>query len=515
MKPSFRLFVLLFLAFSGFSASAQSWVWAKSTPMTSANRYGRTTTDASGNVIASWGASLAKYNSAGTLLWKKDATSGFACEALDACTDAAGNIYVAGSYTTSVTLGTTTLSNSGGEDAFVAKFDASGNVLWACGAGGADNESAASVATDAWGNVYIAGRYSGHGLSLGSSSLPATTGWNTFFAKYSSAGSVKWARAISDGMVCGANAIATDNSGNILLAGEFSALTMDIGPITLTNTAFYSSNIYLAKFDTSGSVLWATSAGSDQNDNVSDIAVDPLGNSYIVGAFRGRNMFIGSMRLSSGPEDQFIRFAISYDASGEPRWAKAVQGDHCSDIVPTTAVDNAGNMYITGIYNYSFKFGSTTLTSRFEDWKVFVAKYSTTGAEQWAISVASEGEGSADGIAIDNTGRLYINGFGTPGDPFSANVGLYVGRLGQVTGLAGPGTAGANISVYPNPSTDIVNVTMNGKACDAVYVTDATGRAVKTVYDSPTIDMAGMVPGVYTLRILVGDQSYIHKMVKE
>ena len=76
------------------------------------------------------------------------------------CTDASGNVFITGLFfSPTITFGTTTLTNAGGMDIFIVKYDATGNVLWAKSAGGVYGERGQSVCTDASGNVFITGHY--------------------------------------------------------------------------------------------------------------------------------------------------------------------------------------------------------------------------------------------------------------------------------------------------------------------------------------------------------------------
>ena len=79
---------------------------------------------------------LVKYDPNGNLVWAKAATGSFSVSGFAVATDNSGNIFVTGSFGHhnfggNVTFGTTTLTSVGGGDVFVAKYDPSGNVLWA------------------------------------------------------------------------------------------------------------------------------------------------------------------------------------------------------------------------------------------------------------------------------------------------------------------------------------------------------------------------------------------------
>src|SRR5581483_6431159 len=98
---------------------------------------------------------VAKYDLNGTLLWAKSEGSYNSEKAEGVCLDNAGNIYICGHWTDSLTFnGTTTLMGAGAEDIFIAKYDANGNFQWARGVGGPGRDEVKGVHCDAAGNVY-------------------------------------------------------------------------------------------------------------------------------------------------------------------------------------------------------------------------------------------------------------------------------------------------------------------------------------------------------------------------
>src|SRR4051812_33884103 len=104
-----------------------------------------------------------------------------------------------------------------------------------------------------------------------------------FSKVYSQAPSWEWARTtIGSGIGHGAQecySIASDQFGNVYLSGYFSDSSLIIGPDTLRN--YGASNVFIAKYDSSGNVLWAKqSLGAGDNEG-NGIAMDSLGNSYV------------------------------------------------------------------------------------------------------------------------------------------------------------------------------------------------------------------------------------------
>ena len=99
-------------------------------------------------------------------------------------TDSSGNVYVIGKYSGSFTIGSTTLTSAGSNDVFVAKYDTSGTVQWATSIGGTGNDSGGAIATDSNGNVYVAGYYAGS-VTIGTTTLNSLGSVDVFVVKYS------------------------------------------------------------------------------------------------------------------------------------------------------------------------------------------------------------------------------------------------------------------------------------------------------------------------------------------
>ena len=229
-------------------------------------------TDARGNVLIAgeaWDglndAFVAKYTISGRLLWKRylgrsadyDAANGVA-------TDTDGNVLIAGN--TSGSLGG---HNQGSDDAFVAKYSASGDLLWTRQISSPQRDGANGVATDTYGNVLIAGQTGG---SLGGDNQGLD---DAFVAKYGPSGLLVWKRQIGSPRHDGANGIATDTDGNVLIAGQTG------GSLGGHNQG--SDDAFVAKYSAPGNLVWTRQIGSPQDDGATGVATDAHGNVLIAG----------------------------------------------------------------------------------------------------------------------------------------------------------------------------------------------------------------------------------------
>src|SRR6185369_11843608 len=178
------------------------------------------------------------------------------------------------------TLGSATLTRIGSRDAFVAKLNASGTVLWAKNFGGSGASAYGNgIAVDGSGNVYLGGYFQSANLTT-----PALTKIGTqdaFALKLDSSGATTWARNFggSNAYAYG-NAIAIDGSGNVYLGGYFRSANLTTPALTKIG----SYDAFTLKLDSSGATVWSRNfGGSNSYAYGNAIAIDGSGNVYLGG----------------------------------------------------------------------------------------------------------------------------------------------------------------------------------------------------------------------------------------
>ena len=218
---------------------------------------------------------ILKLSSAGDFVWAKQ-IGGTLNDAGKAITDGTGNIYTIGNFSDIVDFdpgsSTFNLTSAGGIDAFISKFDASGNFVWAKRMGGTLDDGGVSIALDASGNIYTTGLFKGTvDFDPGTSSFNLTSvgDYDIFISKLDASGNFVWATCFGGTLSDNANSIALDVSGNILSTGYFNG-TADFDPsggiFNLTSAGSY--DIFLSKMSqTTGGIL--------ENDAASNITIYP------------------------------------------------------------------------------------------------------------------------------------------------------------------------------------------------------------------------------------------------
>lgn len=314
--------------------------------------------------------------------------------------DAEGNSYVTGQFVGSATFGDITLESYGDFDVFVAKVDSEGNYLWASRAGGPSWEYVNGIAQDASGNCYITGYYTSS-AQFGSTTLSCSGYDDIYIAKIDTLGNWQWVVSVGGTARDAARSIACDNAGNIYIAGSIIG-TVDFGGTVLTCGA--QKDGFVAKLNNNGNWLWAAKIGGTNDDYVTAITTDHLGNCYITGTFKSNGTAGAIILFSRGQEDVFI---AKLDSTGSFVWAKTAGGAN-ADEGSSIAVDST-YCYVTGRFESSATFGTTVLPSAGEK-DIFVAKLSLDGSYIWTKSAGGAGTDFGSGICADATGNIYVVG---------------------------------------------------------------------------------------------------------
>lgn len=204
-------------------------------------------------------------------------------------------------------------------DMFVAKIDNNGNAQWLRSGGAAnsggnlDGDRGTAVVTDQWGNVYVTGIYNG-AAQFDTQSLTQTGGDDIFILKYDATGNIIWAKKAAGSQDDWGSDIAVDASNNIYIGGSFRATLFITGLTSLVSTG--STDAFVAKFDTAGTAKWSRKGGGTSFDDVSSITVSKY-QVYITGGIGSNASFSGAnLVLANGPQ-----YIAKYDHSGNILWA--------------------------------------------------------------------------------------------------------------------------------------------------------------------------------------------------
>ena len=277
------------------------------------------------------------------------------------------------------------------------------DLEWAVVAAGMNQDAGTALTTDEVGNIYMAGDVGGSAtFGKDEPGEEIVTGHN-FIAKYYPDGTYMMAISIlSDAFPLQIEAIDVDTYGNIYIAGEVttgSVHTFGAGEPNeaMLDSGFNSGDVFLAKFDASGTFEWVRSGGTSEINRASDIAVDADGSSYITGFFRS-SIELGAdgtgevvtLDSEGGVLDNDV-FIAKYDTYGDLVWAYSAGGAAGSDSGRGIEVDDKSNVYLIGAIIDEATFGKNT---KFETQVMtgggtgaFMARFDPRGALRWVVPV--------------------------------------------------------------------------------------------------------------------------------
>ena len=241
--------------------------------------------------------------------------------------------------------------------------------------------------------------------------------------------------------------ISSDNDGNVYVSGWFSG-NAHFGDIVLSSEG--GKDIFIAKYNSSGELLWVKKAWGAADDVTAGITTDWDGFPIITGWFSEDLHFGDNVIESQGSTDMFV---ARYNAEGDALWAKRAGGE--GDDYGNRLTTNAENdVLVSGSFRYTANFGNEITVSSEGNRDIFIANYSSSGNIQWVKRAGGIGEDRAYNIISDDSnGDIYIagmfNGKAFFGDNFiecTAIVGSFVSRMDAAGNFiwARKGIGGAN-----------------------------------------------------------------------
>jgi hypothetical protein len=559
MKKRRLLLCSSFLALSSSLLHAQTWDWVKTAVNTNNNYWCdpyAITTDSKGNIFetgyefgsvtfgtytVSNGLFVVKYDSAGNVLWANGEGGG--ADAFAISTDKVGNSYIIGQFASTITFGSINLTCNGGSDVFYAKYDPNGNVLWAkCATvskvGGSYNGFGIHVGES--NNVYLTGEFFDT-ISFDSHKLVSPYA-SIYAVKLDSNGNTIWARCATvpnkpyiNGITSG-NSVTTDAQENVYIAGTF-VDTLIFGSAIIATNAFLG-DVFLAKYDSSGNVIWAKcgSNAGKYGHNTNSIAcystvADHSGNVYITGAFLDSISF-GSYNLVTGfGEGDF--FLAKYDTDGNVLWAKT-ESTHASsstngNLGYSLSVDKYNNIFACGTFWDTITLGSVQLVTTAQ-YPSFLVKFDSNGNCVCGTQIDNVND-DYNAVATDPlSSKVYFGGDveGSSckfGNITISGIGIEISFLAKwepcpsTEGIESINNSNVSIEVFPNPNNGKFNVICHPgsyrderseESLPIIKVYNILGEQVLTqtlhsVQGDNLIDISSQPTGVYLYRIIKQD----------
>ena len=442
---------------------------------------------------------LAKIDAFGNVDWIKNIGNAklgiYIVENIGNCvaTDDCGNVYISCSVGNNLTVGAFSDSSSGPlrDDILLAKYDSSGNLLWAKGFPGNGADIPTGIAVSRSGNIYLGGMFTGDSLTFGgivlSDTLRTSSNWNSFITKLDNAGNPIWSNISYNAIECENTTLALDAHENVYISGYFSSgygldSSIHFGAVTLASTNHQGYG-FLVKYDEAGTALWGkTIQGKGVLQN--SLTIDPCNNIWVEGInFMYSDSVIfdtidGNVFAVAGRNSEPI-FLANFSSSGTFLAYSALPG---TTNVGDNAImcDRAGNIYLTAeaqmdtfILAGDSLYNTPPPTRLGETDNMFVAKYSTGRACTYAPLAVSLCTLSVSEIVVNN-----------------------------------------EVTVYPNPANSTIIVTSPFKI-ENVKICNILGQVVLAEhFDTNTVelDISDLSAGLYLIKV---NGNEVRKLVKE
>ncbi len=386
---------------------------------------------------------ISKLDPSGNFVWAKSIGGMGDTYGRGISTDNAGNAYITGSFSDTLDLdpgpGLNKLISNGDADIFILKLDPLGNFVWAKSIGGNTIDEGVSIMTDATGNNYTTGSFSGtsdFNPGINSYSLSPVGLNDIFILKLNASGNFVWAKAMGGDLGDGGQSITTDEFGNLYTTGYFSdVVDFNASAGVDTLTAYGTWDVFVLKLDTAGNYKWAKKLGGPGNETGNGICTDFHGNVYTTG-----------------------RYALSSDF--DPG-------------INSFVLDNSGNAHTT----------------------IFISELDSSGNFVNAFSLGSPGSNNCEGMSIhsDLSGNIYTTGYYsglvnfdpvTASYPLTAkgNYDLFVHKMGPpvITSMqAITKNNEAALIIYPNPNNGVFTIASKEKM--SLQIIDELGQLIQCV----------------------------------
>ncbi len=502
--------------------------------------------------------------------------------------DILGNVYTTGYFRETVDFDpgaeVVNLISAGNNDIFVSKLDASGSFLWARRIGGTSDEVGFALAVDAFGNTYITGYFRGivdFDPGAGEFNLTSAGGQDIFVSKLDASGSFLWAQRMGGTSSDEARGIVLDDLSNVYTIGYFQT-TADFDPGAGVSNLISAGglDVFVSKLDASGNFIWARCMGGTSDDFGFDLRVDVSENVYIAGYFQatadfdpgtgvfsltsagGRDIFVSKLEpcptitinpatlLAATLGTAYSQALSQTGLTGTPTWSVSAGTLPAGLSLNTSTGLLSGTPTTSGTFSFTVQVtnGSCSATCEYSllvcptitinpatlpaatlgtAYSQALSQTGLTGTPTWSVSAGA----LPAGLSLNtSTGLLSGTPTSTEGSSFTIQVtngscsATREYNLSISPPLAVSDKQIAGITIYPNPSTELVYVrfenSYQGKYQIAVIDLLGSVRLQSQVEIAGTgqevrLELSNLPAGLYMLRLEHAQGSHVAAIIKK
>lgn len=304
-------------------------------------------------------------------------------------------------------------------DMLVAKFSPEGNLIWSTYFGGSGSEDVRNIVSDPDGSLYLSGLTgSDTGVASAGAYQDSLGGFDdALVAKFTSAGYPVWSTYYGDSGVDRLHAVALDLFGHVYVGGATSSTEGMTTPGA--HQTVYSGGVedcLLAKFDTSGQLIWGTYYGGTLDDHVRGVETDSTGNIYL-GGFTNSDTLIatpGSFQDywfigDEGGTPTNDAFLSQFSPDGSLLWGTYLGGSHNEDLWGMTIDNEKKALYLGGSTNSieNIAYGNAIQPVKGGGEDCFLTKFFTDGSVAWSTYFGGPIGEQFEDIAVGQNGFVY------------------------------------------------------------------------------------------------------------
>ena len=351
---------------------------------------------------------------------------------------------------------------------------------WVNDIGGSGDSKATGMITDKQNNIYVSGYFSGtvdfDPSPGGIKNLTSAGGYDMYVAKYTTSGTLLWAVAMGGNALDQVNNMTVDNNGNPTVIGQYQSATLQAGSLSFTNSG--GDDIIIVHLDTNGNIIWGKSIGGVDTDRGEEVNADENGNLIVTAIFQSTISLDGNTLTA---QNGFNALIAKFDISGKLLWYNNLGSSGDNEVYGNVS-DNSGNIYISGTYTGTLDFDPNgthkTLNNGFNT--PFVAKYDPLGKLLWVNSITGSFVYNGSVLSIDLNNNIYLTAAFSSSLTFNSNTTLSV-----------TGNQDTFIAKYSSAGSFQFAIDIGGTAASSFPYqirTDASNNVYVTGYFGGTID---------------------------
>ncbi len=405
-------------------------------------------------------------------------------------------------------------SNYGGADCWIVKLSNDGTIQWQKNYGGTWNDSARSIVQTSAGDYVFLGYTSSNDIDV-SGNHSANGPADFWMVKINATGILQWQKCFGGFADETANSIIETSDGNFIAVGETWSTDGDV----VGNHNSSSADAWVIKVNGTGNLIWQKSLGGSNSDRAQSV-VESLDGNYIIGAATQSND--GDVSGHHGINTAYSDFWIlALNSNGVIQWQNCL-GGFADEFTSGIQKTSDGGYIMIG--STSSSDGDVTDFHGASDY--WATKLNATGILQWQLALGGNGYEYANDIKQTADGGYIIAGKAVhPGQGKLANSERggtqndddywIVKLLSDPLGISNPMADSSYLKVYPNPTTDFVQI-VSDEVIQTVEIFTLNGQLLyKNEQTGGFISFQNYPNGVYLIKIRSeGGSNKVFKIIK-